>query len=240
MRFNSKAYLALLLCGSGVADAGFIGAAARGIRSGVQGSIALARIGRSVLSLAQGSSVNMRTLSKQGVTNAQTAVRSAMSLSEKGKSRLKIALTTVTSGTVSGTVSGNISKDRGGGGGGGSKLRREGPSDRARMLSNDLLARQSEADFHDPPEPPEGVDPLQWEECFWQISTAAHIYVTGENNWIQIDGLPSECKDINNQIYTIPDSGAGVGCGDACIKYENLSPEDFGIMADYLESFYTQ
>ncbi|KAM0335650.1 hypothetical protein ACHAQA_000699 [Verticillium albo-atrum] len=212
------------------ADASFIGAAVRGIRAGTSA----ARMSGPVNNLVQNAFRNVRTMLTPNTGTIATrikdraaAVRTAMTLSEEGKKFLKFGILSSTiSGTVSGTISGNISKN-------GKKTRRVS-SDRAELLSRELLSRQEEV--AEPGAAPEGISQYEWDLCFWDTVTAANVVISGENNWVQMDGLPPICVMMNDNLAGDPDSGSGIHCGERCIRYENLSPEDFNSMADYLNA----
>ncbi|EGY17614.1 hypothetical protein HYQ45_007706 [Verticillium longisporum] len=211
-----------------IADASFIGAAVRGVRAGTTAG----RMSGSVNTLVQNAFRNVRTMLTPGTGQMATrikdraaAVRQAMTLSEEGKKFLKFGILSSTiSGTVSGTISGNISKN--------SKKTRRMHTDRSELLSRELLARQDEV--AEPGAAPEGISQYEWDLCFWDTVTAAHVVISGENNWIQMDGLPPICVMMNDNLAGDPEAGAGINCGQGCIRYENLSPEDFNSMADYL------
>lgn len=240
MRINNffSVVLPLLLCVSQPTEASFIGAAVRATRAGAAAGAA-ARNANVIGALSRGAASNLRQLINfpagrvvNTIKDRAAAIRTAYQASTEGKKFLKYGLTgSLGSGTLSGTISGNISKN--------SKRRRVAVSDRARMLSNELNSRQEEGEVAEPGGAPEGIDQSLWDLCFWDLSTAANVVFSGEVDWIQIDGLPPACAEVNNRIFEIPESGAGLSCGDGCIRYEGLDTEDFDIMADYLNGFVT-
>ena len=111
--------------------------------------------------------------------------------------------------------------------------------DRAEMMAGNIYARQATNEILEPGGAPDGITQDEWDLCFWDTVTAAHVKISGENDWVKLEGMPPICNVINDKIGNDPEAGAGKSCGDGCIVYEGLDRETFDVMADYLNGLAT-
>jgi hypothetical protein len=159
------------------------------------------------------------------IRGATNAARGRAALSAETKKFLKYSvITAVISGSTSGSISGTISKN--------AKARRSW-SDRAMMMSRQLFAEGDE-DVGEPGPAPENVSQDAWDLCFWDLVVDADVNVAGENDWIEVQGLPPACGFINDKLAEVAEGGAGINCGEECIRYEGLTPEELAAFSDYL------
>lgn len=152
----------------------------------------------------------------------------------------------LTSGSVSGTISGSVGIGVGVGignnnnGDGNAKVRRTYYSQK--MYQRELQARQALPEGFGPGEAPESINQADWDRCYFD-GLDAQIVVTGpidNTNTIQIDGLPASCMPLNLVLDGNTFGGAiPEPCGSACLKYKDMSEEDYAAFGEIFESIRT-
>lgn len=206
------------------ADASFIGSAARaGAAAAKAGAQGAAAAGRAVGSGAG----RMGGAISNTIKNLPDPVKSGL-----------------TSGSVSGTIGGSVGLGVGLGNKNNGKLRRAARSQK--MYQREYIQRQEKRqelpEGFGPGEAPEGLNQADWDRCYWD-GLDAHIVVTGPidgGNTIQLDGLPSSCMPLNLVLDGNPAGGAiPEPCGSACLKYKEMTDEDYTAFAEIFEDIRT-
>ena len=157
----------------------------------------------------------------------------------------------LTSGSVSGTIGGSVGLGVGMSNKNNGKFRRAARSQkmyqrewtkRQEVTESQYAKRQELPEGFGPGAAPEGINQADWDRCYWD-GLDANIVVTGPidgGNTIQLDGLPSSCMPLNLVLDGNPAGGAiPEPCGSACLKYKEMSDEDYVAFAEIFEDIRT-
>lgn len=204
------------------ADASFIGSAARaGAAAAKAGGQAAVGAGKA----AGASAGRMGGAISNTIKNLPDPVKSGL-----------------TSGSVSGSISGSVGIGVGVGIGKNNnpKVRRAVRSQK--MYQREILGRQEIPEGFGPGEAPQGVNQLDWDRCYMD-GLDANIVVNGpidDGRTIQLSGLPSSCMPLNLVLDGNPEGGAiPEPCGSDCLKYKEMTEEDYTAFAEIFEDLRT-